>query len=380
MPSHRATLYIPWISGLLFLIVLVPTLVQRSFRQDLDILLLASERLYQGLPVYVEGMNPHTKPPFLGMLIWPLNLIPKTALFRIWDFLNFLSFFGLAISFSKYFLPSTCLKTSVSILVLFCLNQLGGEVRYGQFNLLAYALVYYLFFSKRYSLLGSVCFFVTLLKPVNGILFVWGLLAAQENRLRILLSAALSALTCFLLYLALFGWSHFVMEHRIWLRFVEGPIASQWMGTLDGFATWLFQMGLGSSSTISRLVGILAILITSVLTLRVHDIRISFVLVGMLLAVLNPIPFKHNYVVLVGFYAWCFKDFLSPQTKHQKTILLLGFLLTYFSFQIYSPTTFHWAMWKKIKPNTYGFYSTLVLSIGMALPWLNKQTRRRVRA
>ncbi|NDC24495.1 MAG: DUF2029 domain-containing protein [Proteobacteria bacterium] len=348
--------------GVIAVGVLIPTLFQRTYRQDLDIVLVAAQNLSHYLPVYVLNDNPHTKPPLMTLLMIPFTYFQKEWLFRCWDLLNVVTFLFLAYQFNQRLRLKSLNSFALVIVVGLCLNQWNGEIRFGQFNLLMFAGVVLLTWNEKPILLGAFLSVAVLFKPTNLFLMFWALLSLKTERWKTLFSFLGGILLLIFIYILEFGWPSFLQDHQTWKQFVDGPIASSWMGDLDGLSTWLFRVFGWSPSFISRILMILGISLSFWMTWFIKDPVVSSAWMGFLLAVLSPLPFKHNYVLLVGFYSLALHAISSTQHKKIKWLVSFGLFLNFVAFQVYSPTTFHWKVWSLIQPPTLGFYASTILA------------------
>ncbi len=311
-------------------LVLAPTLLQRTGRTDLEILLDAATRLKSHESVYrLQDANEHTKPPPVTVLMLPLTYLPRALVLRLWDVLNLCAFPALVLLVLRHSVSDNQVSRFLYFLLFFLLTPWNSELRLGQYNVLLLLPLTAASLYKRSLLSGAAFAIAVLFKPTFLLLGPWVLCHSKE-RFKTVLSGAVTAVALFLLYAAVVGFDRLIPDTMEWVHFL--PLSS---------AKHLLR--LDNHGLPSLLGGGANLLLATGLVLSLWSSWFSAWLMGLSIAVVlsiicSPMAWLQNYVLLIPAVVWALRRQRSTYGAIQRVYEAALFIL-WIGIGFINPTT-----------------------------------------
>lgn len=331
----RTKTIVPILGWLFCLVILLPTLVTRTERGDLGLILEAAARLEVGLPLYdLTHLNEHTKAPMATLLFLPLTKFPTFWVERLWDVAVISSWLLISLVFSKVLIQRHSVGISSLFLLglLFTLNNWNSELRGGQVNalLLAFVLMSAL---PLPSVISGCLFAVALIVKPTYLIFLPWVIVHSKRKLPFLSSAAAMVIALSLIYGLVFGFERLLLDHLAWRNFLPLSVDKHLL-RLDnyGIPTQLAHVGL---NFLIPWVGALSLVIGSCLAFA-RDKWLSFALIAPWLVFGSPMAWMQNFVVVLPLVLFASAELLDDPKHSQVAVTCLT--LIYLGLQVCNPT------------------------------------------
>lgn len=338
------------VAALLIIVgTMLPTLVQRTSRTDLWVMVHASQRLLDRVPLYdLSQRVEFNKSPHVAMILAPLTVLPPFLVERLWDLLNLVTLVWVLLELTRV---QGRLRRSVWMLAgLLCiLHPFNTEIRLGQINFLGLALM--LLAARASSPVAGLALTVALiLKPVNLIFFPWTWMERKRAHGAIsdLASLLFSALAWFAALSLVYQWAfgNILADVRSYADFLTATtdknlreIGNQSLANALAIQGW-------DAPWISRVSMLLGILLAALASSKL-DSRAALSVTSILAVLFSPISWIQNYCLLLPFALLAINQIAnSVGSERWKWIFCL--LPLYLGTQIYNPTTSRWWVWQAI--------------------------------
>lgn len=321
-------------------LVVLPTLVQRTGRGDLQILELAALRLRVGEPVYrLSDGNEHTKPPLATLAFVPFSYIPQFWLCRLWDLINLCVFAALVkLIFARFsFGRSPPAGTMMVAAIFVVLTPFNAELRLGQYNLILLLGILFAEFRKAWLGLGVALAFGVLFKPTLLLLFPWAF-ATAEKRWKVVAGGALAVTVLSGIYCLWPGADRLIVDTLEWLDFLPQSSAKHLL-RLDnhGLPSALAVFGWKAEKTIV----LAGLVLACVVAWTVEDRLASLALGCALCVVSSPMAWVQNYTLLLPAVVWTLHRWLESPSRYRWAYLsAIGIL--WLGIGALNPTTSDW--------------------------------------
>ncbi len=330
-----------WVFFLLGVVIILaligPTLVYRTGRTDLGILLLAGHRIEMGQSAYVlDDANANTKSPLLTLLFLPLIKLPHFLAERLWDVLNLATLLSLLwILVKPLHLPAELKKHSLCLMaLLFILNPWNQELRLGQFNMIALLSVVLALHTPHAFWKGAALLFALLLKPSNIVFLPW-FLRHSKKRVMSLVMMTFLFLGLIGIYSVLFGMDSLVKEFIAWWRIV--PLVTQeHIERLDNHA--LSQL-LNKRALLPMWLTPVAVCgIYLFFLIRESEWWVSISIASITAILISPLAWFQNYALFLPLVFLLWASFFSSETKIQRRISALSLAFLFAGLELFNPT------------------------------------------
>jgi hypothetical protein len=338
-------------------LVLLPTLVQRTGRTDLHILVQAADRFQAHEPVYrLEDANEHTKPPLVTLAMVPFSWIPLFWLSRIWDCAVLLAVFFLMRALLKELSGSTDSHTLLALYALFLvLTPVNAELRLGQYNLLLLTLIVVTTFKPLPFYQGSALALAVLFKPTFILLAPWTF-RYSTHRLRTIVGGLTVVATLSLVYAWFRSTPQLIADFQEWVRFLPQSSAKHLLRFDNhGLPSVLAASGFTLSDGFFQLTGLA---IAAFFAWRGSSRLFSLSVACAATVFFSPMAWLQNYTLLLP------AVLLVLQQSASEKALRFSLVLLWFGIGFINPTTSQW-----LGVEHWGWQRIPFWSLAAALVW-----------
>ena len=324
---------------LLYAVLLSLTFFKRTERTDLEIVQRAVKRMQAGEVFYrLDDNQEHTKPPLGTFLFLPIAHLPQPVLKTVWDVLLTLSTLCLFWILLKKIPWKSELKLSTLALLAFALtfNNWNSELRCGQFNVLFFTgMLLGALYSSTAA--GAVFALSLMVKPTFLVFFPWVFLQVP-NKKRFFLSATLTVVGLFTLYMAEFGKERFISDHFLYLE--TAPLSvEKHIERRDNHGLPSLLSSWNKKASFSSLIQFLSVGLSALIVWRGKNKWRSLALIAVLGAFLSPMAWVQNYTLALPFILFALDDFFSTKEFTTKSLSALTLISFFIAFQVFNPTT-----------------------------------------